>query len=163
MVADTFPNVSIGYLSINGLAQLMDGLDATDTIRLLNELVDSFDDAAERHGVEKVRTVGDAYLAACGLSTPRLDHRQRMAAFANDTIAIVDRFNVAKGCELSLHIGLASGEVDAGIVGRRRFVYEILGGCVAEARLLAHSSGTPGLRMAAEFEQLLGSTDKGQA
>ena len=101
----TFPWVSSGRndfnydfgVSIEGLEHLMDGLDATATIRLLNELVDSFDDAAERHGVEKVRTVGDAYLAACGLSTPRLDHRQRMAKFANELVALVDRFNTTKG------------------------------------------------------------------
>lgn len=151
MVADTFPNVSIGYISINGLAQLMEGLDASATIRLLNELVDSFDDAGDRNGVEKVRTVGDAYLAASGLSTPRLDHRQRMAAFAAETIAIVERFNAAKGCALSLQIGLASGTVDAGIVGRRRFVYEILGECITDARRLANSVDEPGTRMTPDF------------
>jgi class 3 adenylate cyclase len=160
MVADTFRNVSIGYINIDGLAQLMDGLDATTTIKLLNELVDSFDDAAERNGVEKVRTVGDAYLAACGLSTPRLDHRQRMAAFANETLAIVERFNAAKNCSLSLQIGLAAGEVDAGIVGRRRFVYEILGECVTDARRLANSTTAPGVRMSTDFEAALG-TAKG--
>lgn len=164
MVADTFPNVSIGYLSINGLPQLMSGLDASSTIRLLNELVDGFDDAAERHGVEKVRTVGDAYFAACGLSTPRLDHRQRMVAFAQEAIAIVERFNAVKGCELSLQVGLASGEVDAGIVGRRRFVYEILGRCVAEARVLANTGDSPGIRMTPDFESALGAsnTEAGQ-
>jgi class 3 adenylate cyclase len=151
MVADTFPNVSVGYLSIEGLEQLMDGLDAAQTLGLLNELVDAFDDAAERHGVEKIRTVGDAYLATCGLSTPRLDHRQRMSAFATETVSIVERFNQAKGCNLSLQIGLASGEVDAGVVGRRRFVYEILGRCVADARRLANSADTPGIRTTAEF------------
>lgn len=155
MVADTYPDVSIGHVAIEGLDGLMDGLDATRTIGLLNELVDGLDDAADRHGVEKVRTVGDAYLAACGLSTPRLDHRQRMLAFANDALVIVDRFNAAKGCALRLQIGLASGEVDAGIVGRRRFVYEILGGCVAEARRLSNADDAAGIRMSPEFEQAL--------
>lgn len=155
MVADTFPNVSIGYVSIDGLGALMRGLDAADTIRLVNELIDSLDDAADRHGVEKVRTIGDAYLAACGLSTPRLDHRQRMASFAQEALAIVERFNAAKGCALRLQIGLASGEVDAGIVGRRRFVYEILGECVAEARILSSATGDPGIRMSPAFQTAL--------
>jgi class 3 adenylate cyclase len=159
VVADTFPSVSVGHISIDGLDQLMDGLSATETIRLLNELVDSFDDAAERHGVEKIRTVGDAYLAACGLSTPRLDHRQRMTSFATELLAIVERFNQAKGCNLSLQIGLASGEVDAGIVGRRRFVYEILGGCVSDARRLANSESEPGVRMATEFAAAMSNRD----
>ena len=147
----TFPNVIVGYLSIEGLEQLMEGLDAAQTLGLLNELVDAFDDAAERYGVEKIRTVGDAYLATCGLSTPRLDHRQRMVAFADETVAIVERFNRAKGCSLALQIGLASGEVDAGVVGRRRFVYEILGRCVAEARHLANSADGAGIRTTPEF------------
>ncbi|CAB4883899.1 unannotated protein [freshwater metagenome] len=158
VVADTFRNVSIGYISIDGLPRLMHGLDATATIKLLNELVDSFDDAAERHGVEKVRTIGDAYLAACGLSTPRLDHRQRMSSFAHEALAIVERFNAAKGCDLQLQIGMASGEVDAGIVGRHRFVYEILGGCVADARRLASAGDQPGVHMTPEFEQALSGT-----
>jgi class 3 adenylate cyclase len=155
VVADTFRNVSIAYISIGGLPRLMEGLDASATVKLLNELVDSFDDAAERHGVEKVRTIGDAYLAACGVSTPRLDHRQRMVAFVNEALAIVQRFNSAKDCNLELSIGLSSGEVDAGIVGRRRFVYEIFGTCVADARRLAITSDEPGIRMAADFERAL--------
>jgi class 3 adenylate cyclase len=157
VVADTFRNVSIGYISIDGLPRMMEGADAPTTVRLLNELVDGFDDAAERHGVEKVRTIGDAYLAACGVSTPRLDHRQRMVAFANDALAVVQRFNSAKGCDLHLRIGLASGEVDAGIVGRRKFVYEIFGWCLAEARRLAITSDGEGLRMTPDFESALGS------
>jgi class 3 adenylate cyclase len=157
VVADTFRNVSIGYISIDGLPRMMEGADAPTTVRLLNELVDGFDDAAERHGVEKVRTIGDAYLAACGVSKPRLDHRQRMVAFANDALAVVQRFNSAKGCDLHLRIGLASGEVDAGIVGRRKFVYEIFGWCLAEARRLAITSDGEGLRMTPDFESALGS------
>ena len=71
-------------------------------------------------------------------------------------MALVDRFNTTKGCNLSLQIGLASGEVDAGIVGRRRFVYEILGGCVADARRLANAGAPAGIRMTSEFEAALG-------
>jgi len=110
---------------------------------LLNELVDAFDEAAERHGIEKIKTIGDAYLAACGLSTPRLDHRQRALSFAEEMLAILARYNEAKGCELKVQVGLACGEVDAGIVGRKRFVYELLGECVSEARHLALVDGRP--------------------
>jgi class 3 adenylate cyclase len=150
--------VSIGYISIDGLPRVMESLSADATIKLLNELVDSLDDATDRHGIEKVRTVGDVYLAACGLSTPRLDHRQRMLAFANEALAIVQRFNNAKDCDLQLQIGLASGEVDAGIVGRRRFVYELFGSCVAEARRLSVTGDSPGLHMSPEFEHGVAST-----
>ena len=149
MVADTFENVSIIYATIHGLNAIITETSAKESIGLLNELVDAFDEAAERHGIEKIKTIGDAYLAACGLSTPRLDHRQRAHAFAEEMLAIITRFNEAKGCELQLQVGLAFGEVDAGIVGRKRFVYELLGECVAEARRLALIDGRPGINLSA--------------
>ena len=151
MVADTYENVSIAYVNIGGLHHMMKGASADEMIGLVNEIVDAFDEAAERHGVEKIRTVGDDYLAACGLSTPRLDHRQRIRAFADDVLQIIARFNQSKTLSLSVNIGLASGEVDAGIVGRKRFVYEILGECVADARRLALTGQAKGIAMSDEF------------
>lgn len=157
VVADTFENVSIIYAVIGGLEDMQRRLSATDMIRLLNELIDLIDEAAERHGVEKVKTIGDAYLAACGLSTPRLDHRQRAAAFAREIQNILTRFNQAKDLTLSLSIGLTNGEVDAGIIGRKRFVYEILGECVSEARRLALAPEGGDIRMSdAMGDALLG-------
>ncbi|MEY4698020.1 MAG: hypothetical protein RIT14_2448 [Pseudomonadota bacterium] len=147
MVADTFENVSIVYAVLFGLDQVQRDVSAGTMIRLMNELIDAFDEAAERHGVEKIKTIGDAYLAACGLSTPRLDHRQRAQAFATEMQGILRRFNDAKGLTLTLSIGLTNGEVDAGIVGRKRFVYEILGECVSEARRLALSEPQVNIRM----------------
>jgi len=147
IVADTFKNVSIIYAVVGGMDELQRDLSATDMIRLLNELIDVFDEAADRHGVEKIKTIGDAYLAACGLSTPRLDHRQRAAAFAREIQSILVRFNQAKGLSLTLSVGLTNGEVDAGIVGRKRFVYEILGECVSEARRLALEKSDSEIRM----------------
>lgn len=145
LVADTFPNVTIIYAAIFGFGSIMGQSSASTSIGLLNELVDGFDEAAERHGVEKIKTLGDAYMAACGLSTPRLDHRVRAIAFAEEISAILKRFNEAKGTQLRLQVGVATGEVDAGIVGRRRFVYEILGECVVEARQLALAEGHSGI------------------
>jgi class 3 adenylate cyclase len=163
MVADTFENVSIVYAVISGLDQVQRDVSAGVMIRLMNELIDAFDEAAERHGVEKIKTIGDAYLAACGLSTPRLDHRQRAAAFAAEMQSIQRRFNDAKGLSLSLNVGLANGEVDAGIVGRKRFVYEILGDCVSEARRLALADEGPNIRMSEAMGAALAPQDSAGA
>jgi class 3 adenylate cyclase len=163
IVADTFENVSIIYAVIVGLDVIQRDHSANDIIRLLNELIDLFDESAERHGVEKVKTIGDAYLAACGLSTPRLDHRQRAAAFADEIQSILRRFNEAKGLHLTLSIGLANGEVDAGIVGRKRFVYEILGECVSEARRLALSGNESKIHMSAAMGAALLAHDQDEA
>ena len=163
IVADTFENVSIIYAVIVGLDVIQRDHSANDIIRLLNELIDLFDESAERHGVEKVKTIGDAYLAACGLSTPRLDHRQRAAAFADEIQSILRRFNEAKGLHLTLSIGLSNGEVDAGIVGRKRFVYEILGECVSEARRLALSANESKIHMSAAMGAALLAHDQDEA
>lgn len=156
LVADTFENVSIVYAVLGGIEAVQRQLSAGAMIKLMNELIDAFDEAAERNGVEKIKTVGDAYIAACGLSTPRLDHRQRAVAFAVDMQSILRRFNEAKNVSLTLGVGIADGEVDAGIIGRRRFVYEILGDCVSEARRLALSDGEPGIRMTESVSAAMG-------
>ncbi len=136
-IAETFENVTVVYAAIGRFTEIMADVSASEMINLINELIDAFDEAAERHGVERINTVGDVYLAACGLPIPRLDHAKRAAALALEMIAIVHRFNRTHGFRLTLGVGLSSGEVDAGIVGKRRFVYEILGESVTVARQLA--------------------------
>ena len=136
-IAETFENVTVVYATIGRFTEIMANVSASEMISLINELIDAFDEAAERHGVERINTVGDVYLAACGLPVPRLDHAKRAAALALEMVTIVNRFNRTHGFRLTLGVGLSSGEVDAGIVGKRRFVYEILGESVTVARQLA--------------------------
>ena len=136
-IAETFENVTVVYAAIGRFTEIMADVSASEMISLINELIDAFDEAAERHGVERINTVGDVYLAASGLPVPRLDHAKRAAALALEMVAIVNRFNRSHGFKLTLGVGLSSGEVDAGIVGKRRFVYEILGESVTVARQLA--------------------------
>ena len=136
-IAETFENVTVVYATIGRFTEIMADVSASEMIGLINELIDAFDEAAERHGVERINTVGDVYLAACGLPVPRLDHAKRAVALAVELVSIVTRFNRTHGFRLTLGVGLSSGEVDAGIVGKRRFVYEILGEGVTIARQLA--------------------------
>ena len=136
-IAETFENVTVVYAAIGRFTEIMADVSASEMISLINELIDAFDEAAERHGVERINTVGDVYLAACGLPIPRLDHAKRSAALALEMISIVHRFNRTHNFRLTIGIGLSSGEVDAGIVGKRRFVYEILGESVTVARQMA--------------------------
>ncbi|MEP6343257.1 MAG: adenylate/guanylate cyclase domain-containing protein [Maricaulaceae bacterium] len=136
-IAETFENVTVVYATIGRFTEIMANVSASEMINLINELIDAFDEAAERHGVERINTVGDVYLAACGLPIPRLDHAKRATALALEMITIVNRFNRTHNFQLTLRVGLSSGEVDAGIVGKRRFVYEILGESVTVARQLA--------------------------
>ena len=139
-IGETFENVTVVYATIGRFAEIMADVSAGEMISLLNELIDAFDEASERHGVERISTIGDVYIAACGLPIPRLDHTRRSLELAQEMVTIVSRFNRTHGLHLTISIGLATGEVDAGIVGKRKFVYEILGESVTLSRLLATES-----------------------
>jgi class 3 adenylate cyclase len=146
-IAETFTQVSIIYILIDGFTNATEELSDTDAINLLNELVDGFDECAERHGIDKVKTIGDQYLAACGLSTPRLDHVSRAMEFARAAMQYVFAHNQRHGTSLSLRIGIASGQCHAGLVGNRRFVYDIWGTTVAIARRIVFDAGDNAVRV----------------
>ncbi len=113
----------------------------------MNEIVDTFDVAAEECGVEKIKTIGEHYLAACGLSTPRLDHVQRAIEFADRIALEIERINRARGLDLRLRIAINSGLVHAGLVGNRWFVYDIWGRPVNLARRIVLDTGRGEVRL----------------
>jgi class 3 adenylate cyclase len=126
-IAEDVSNVAVLYADITGFSKLSAALSAYESVALLNDLVSTFDEAAERYGVEKIKTMGDSYLAVCGLSVPYLDHDKRAIDFALDMLGILRRFNLERGYQLGLRIGIHSGDVVAGIVGRNKVIYDIWG------------------------------------
>ena len=106
----------------------------TDSMALLSDVVAACDEAAEQHGVEKVRTIGSSYLAVSGLSVERPDHTARMVDFAREVVRIVRRFNAERGVHLVAEIGINAGPVVGGLVGRRKFIYDLWGDTVKLAR-----------------------------
>lgn len=126
-IADTIQQATVLFADVVGFTSLAEQKSAEEAAALLNELVDSFDDAAEQHGVEKVKTIGDKYLAVCGLSVPRLDHARRAAMLAKDMQAILRQFNQKHRTALALQIGVNSGPVTAGIIGAKKFIYDMWG------------------------------------
>ena len=111
-------------------------------LAVLTDLVAAIDEAAEAGGIEKVRTIGTTYLAVCGLSVTRPDHVRRMLAFAREIERIVGIFNRDHHLELAVSIGVSAGPVVGGVVGRRRFLYDLWGETVAVAKGLACQGGT---------------------
>ena len=103
---------------------------------LLSDIVEACDEAAEQHGVERVRTIGSSYLAVSGLSVERPDHTARMVQFASEVVRIVKRFNAERGVRLVAEIGINAGPVIAGLVGRRKFIYDLWGDTVKLARAI---------------------------
>ncbi len=146
-IAETFTQVSVIYILIDGFTNATEEMSGTDAINLLNELVDGIDECAERHGIDKIKTIGDQYLAACGLSTPRLDHVTRAMEFARAAMQYVFAHNQRHGTSLSLRIGIAAGQCHAGLVGNRRFVYDVWGTTVAIARRIVFDAGDNAVRV----------------
>lgn len=146
-IVETFPQSAVVFVYVLGFINAMDGKDGKESIGLLNEIVDTFDVAAEECGVEKVKTVGEHYLAACGLSTPRLDHVQRAVEFADRIALEIERINRARGLDLRLRVAIDTGLVHAGLVGNRRFVYDIWGRPMNIARRIVLETGRGEVRL----------------
>lgn len=128
-------DVSVIYAQLLGFDDYSRSLPSEQSVAILNALVEGFDGAAERHGVEQVRSMQDnGLLATCGLVVPRVDHASRTIAFAKELTEIVQRFNDQHDAALALRVGIDSGPVTSGLVGERSTIYALWG----EAVDLAH-------------------------
>lgn len=133
-----FADVSVLVAEIVGMEGLGTPAGESRALGVLTDLVAAIDEAAEAGGIEKVRTIGTTYLAVCGLSVTRPDHVRRMLAFAREIERIVGIFNRDHHLELAVSIGVSAGPVVGGVVGRRRFLYDLWGETVAVAKELSH-------------------------
>jgi class 3 adenylate cyclase len=133
-IADSFPSVTVMYAHIEGFNSLSAKLSPDQAIVFLNELIGAFDEAAEGHGVEKLRSMGSTYLAVCGLSVPRVDHTKRTVDCALEMLNIIRRFSQKQGVDLSLDIGIHAGPIAAGVVGKTKFNYDVWGETLNIAR-----------------------------
>ena len=129
-IVDRIPNVSVIVTLLTGFSHQGEDENPEHAIARLNHLIAELDESAAGHGVDKIKTVGDDYIAACGLLTPRLDHDKRALEFAKEMMAIVRRIGQEYGLDLELRIGIHSGTVLAGVIGRHRFAYDIWGSTV---------------------------------
>jgi len=128
-------DVSVVYAQLLGFDEFSRSLPGEESVAMLNSLVEAFGGAADRHGVEQVRSMQDnGLLATCGLVVPRVDHASRTIAFARELTEIVERFDDQHGAELSIRVGIDSGPVTSGLVGERSTIYALWG----EAVDLAH-------------------------
>jgi class 3 adenylate cyclase len=148
-IAESISNVSVLFSDLTGFAKLSDSLTAHEIVTILNDLVTSFDEAAERYGMEKIKTIGDSYMAVCGLSVPYLDHDRRAVDFSFEMYTIVRRFSHERGFQLNVSIGISSGDIVAGIVGRDKFIYDVWGDTINRVSFLK-STCPPGAIFVAE-------------
>lgn len=149
LIADTYDDTSLLFCDIVGFTALTNQMKPVDLVELLNEIVSAFDEAAAKLGIEKIKTIGDAYLVVSGLPEARSDHAQVMVRMGLKMIEIIESINKAhlgdenNISELKLRIGLHSGPVIGGVIGRNKFTFDMWGETVNMAARL-ETTGTPG-------------------
>ena len=142
-IADQFAAASILFADVVDFTPLSDRLKPAEVVGILDHLFSHFDLLAERYEVEKIKTIGDAYMVAAGVPTPRGDHAQVMALMALDMREAMRSQDAVAHLDLQLRIGINSGPVVAGVIGRKRFLYDLWGDAVNMASRM-ESQGTPG-------------------
>ncbi|MBI5091841.1 MAG: response regulator [Candidatus Hydrogenedentes bacterium] len=139
IIADSFPEVTVLFADIVGFTKFSTGVSPERLVVLLNEIFSDFDTIADTRGLEKIKSIGDAYMAAAGLPAPVDDHAARAAHMALDMLDALDCFNKRSGYRLQIRIGINSGAVVAGVIGKRKFIYDLWGATVNTAsRMESH-------------------------
>jgi adenylate cyclase len=125
--ADSYPDVTVLFADITGFSRLAAARNAGQLIDLLDEVFNLFDDLADRHGCEKIKTIGDAYMAAAGVPIPQMDHAQVVGELAIGMLQAIAPKIVSTGGDFNLRIGIHSGPVIAGVIGRKRPAFDLWG------------------------------------
>ena len=142
-IADHFDGASILFADLVGFTALTHHLEPAQMVQLLNEIFTHFDALVEKYGVEKIRTIGDNYMVAAGVPRPQPDHAQRLAQMGLDMQAYIQSRWANGSLPIDFRIGINSGPVIGGVIGRKKFVYDIWGDAVNIASRM-ESQGVPG-------------------
>ncbi|MDO8484520.1 MAG: adenylate/guanylate cyclase domain-containing protein [Candidatus Limnocylindrales bacterium] len=139
VIAEAHDEVTVLFADVVDFTLFTERTEPKRVVGVLDEIFSAFDALAERHGLEKIKTIGDAYMVASGLPEPRLDHAQAMAEMALDMQAEFGRLCEPLGLDLAIRIGMDSGPVIAGVIGRHKFIYDLWGDTVNTAsRMESH-------------------------
>ena len=142
-IADGFQNASILFADIAGFTPVSQDLTPDELVQMLDAIFSRFDELVDQYGLEKIKTIGDEYMVASGIPIPRDDHAQALANFALAMRDSLAEYSAAKDVDLQMRIGLNSGPVVAGVIGKRRFLYDLWGDSVNTASRM-ESHGIPG-------------------
>ncbi|MBS1537717.1 MAG: tetratricopeptide repeat protein [Bacteroidetes bacterium] len=140
LIAEKLPSVSVLFADIAGFTKLSQRITPEELVDGLDRIFSAFDALAEKHGLEKIKTIGDAYMVVAGAPVPRADHAEAMAQFALEMLEEMKQFtSISTGGEIQLRIGIHSGEVVAGVIGKKKFAYDLWGDAVNTAsRMESH-------------------------
>jgi adenylate cyclase len=143
-IAEHFPEVTVLFADIVGFTELSAGVPPEEMVRLLNQVFSKFDLLAEQHGLEKIKTIGDSYMVVGGLPIEREDHLEAIANMALDMQRAIAQFRTPNNTPFSMRIGINTGPVVAGVIGVKKFIYDLWGDTVNTASRM-ESQGLPGM------------------
>jgi len=141
-IADGFAEVTVAFADLVGFTALSSEMPPAEVVTLLNGLFTRFDVAASELGIEKIKTVGDAYMAVCGLPVPVPNHAERMVRMAIRMVHITREHAMEHGVSMKLRVGINSGPVVAGVIGKSKYIYDLWGDTVNMASRM-ESGGIP--------------------
>ncbi|MCU0492588.1 MAG: response regulator [Chloroflexaceae bacterium] len=142
-IADSFADATVMFADLVGFTELATNTSAVELVRMLNDIFLYFDQLSIDHGLEKIKTIGDAYMVVGGLPVAHAYHAEQVADMALAMQATIARFNQQRDLKLALRIGISTGPVVAGVIGSKRFSYDLWGDTVNIASRM-ESHGIPG-------------------
>ena len=154
-IAGSYPEVTVLFSDLVGFTKMSATKTAPELVKLLNDIFSRFDKRAELLGLEKIKTIGDAYMAVGGLPIPRSDHAEIVADMALGMYQDLAEFNQANQQEIQMRIGIHSGPVVAGVIGFTKFSYDLWGNTVNTASRMESTSGNGRIQVSAITHELL--------
>ena len=155
IIADEHPEATVLFADLVGFTELAERMPADELVALLDRIFARWDALAAEHGVEKIKTIGDAYMAAAGVPVGRADHAAAIAAMALAMPTEVEGCAHDLGDDLALRIGIDSGPVVAGVIGQSRFIYDLWGDTVNTASRMESHGEAGKIHVSEEFKQAL--------
>lgn len=143
VIAEQFTEATILFADIVGFTPLSSSMSAIELVNFLNKIFSAFDQLADKHGLEKIKTIGDAYMAVGGIPVPRDDHAEAAAQMALGMQRVIGELNAILGQNFQIRIGINTGSGVAGVIGVKKFIYDLWGDAVNVASRM-ESSGIPG-------------------
>ena len=157
-IAESFDSISVLFADIVGFTALSRQLSPAQMVNTLNAIFSHFDTLVERHGVEKIRTIGDNYMVAAGVPSPRDDHAGALVSMALDMKEYLEARSKAADVQLSFRIGINSGPAVGGIVGKTKFHYDVWGDAVNIASRMESHGEAGRIQIGQATRDLLGDT-----
>lgn len=157
-IADGYSEVSVLFADIVDFTTMSSGEDPVEIVNLLNDIFSSFDDLAVKHGLEKIKTIGDAYMVAAGIPEPQTDHAEAITKFAIDILDAVGQHAGFHGEPIRLRVGINTGPVVAGVIGHQKFIYDLWGDAVNVASRMESNGLTNQIQVTEAVKEKLDGT-----